>query len=110
MTTERDYAEASKAEFDMKIHSEAFGFNFTLSIEESTCENHNKDHNDVSNEVNMKIYFRSNFPDDSAQNVVNTFDHIKTSIHWMYENNLLITDGKLYGTTYVCSKQYKCEN
>ena len=35
--TERDYTEALKAEFDMEIQSEEFGFNRTLSIEGSNC-------------------------------------------------------------------------
>ena len=30
--TERDYSEALKAEFDMEIQSEAFGFNLNISI------------------------------------------------------------------------------
>ena len=30
--TEHDYAKALKAEFDMEVQSEAFGFNFKLSI------------------------------------------------------------------------------
>ena len=47
--TERGYAEALKAEFDMEIQSEAFEFNDNLSKEVSTCEYQNKDQNDVSN-------------------------------------------------------------
>ena len=47
--TEGDYAEALKAEFDMELQSEAFGFNRTLSIEGNTCEYQNKDHNNESN-------------------------------------------------------------
>ena len=47
--TERDYAEALKAEFYMEIQSEVFGFSPNLSIEVSTCEYHNKYHNDEIN-------------------------------------------------------------
>ena len=50
----------------MVIHSEAFGFNHTLSIEGSTCEYHNKYHNFVSNEEKVKIYFHSHFSDEST--------------------------------------------
>ena len=39
---ERDNAETLKAEFDMEIQSEPFGFTRTISIEEITCEYHNK--------------------------------------------------------------------
>ena len=49
----------------MEVWSEAFGFNHTLFIEGSTCEFHDKDHNDVSNEVNVNMYFHSYFSDDS---------------------------------------------
>ena len=62
-----------KAEFYMKIHSEAFGLNLTLSIEGSTCEYHDKYINYVRNEGNVKIYFHPHFLDDSAQNAANTF-------------------------------------
>ena len=40
--TEHDCDEASKAECDMEIQSEEFGFNRTLSIEGSSCEYHDK--------------------------------------------------------------------
>ena len=59
--TERDYDEALKSEFDMKIQSESFGFNCTLSIEGITCEYHNKYHNDVINEGKLKMNFTSYF-------------------------------------------------
>ena len=54
---ERDYAESLKINFDMEIYSEAFGFNHNLFIEGSTCGYYDKDHNDVSNEVNVNMYF-----------------------------------------------------
>ena len=56
--TERDYAEEFKEEFDMEIQSEEFGFNHTLSIEDSACEYHNKYQNYVRNEgkVNMDFH------------------------------------------------------
>ena len=48
--TEHSYSEALKADFDMKIQSEAFGFKLNISIEGSSYEYHNKDHNDESNQ------------------------------------------------------------
>ena len=53
--TERDYAEAFKAEFYMEIQSEAFGFKHTLSIQSINFEYQNKCHNDVRNQGNLKI-------------------------------------------------------
>ena len=47
--TELDDTEIYKAESGMEIHSEAFGFNHTLSVEGSTCEYHKKYHYDVNN-------------------------------------------------------------
>ena len=79
--TERDYAEALKAKFDMQIKSEAFGSNHTPSIEGSICEYQNKYLNYVSNEGNVKINFHSNFSDDSAHNAAATFEHMKKFIH-----------------------------
>ena len=58
---ERDYAEALMAEFDMEIQSEAFGFNYTLSIEDSTCEYHNKYHNNEINQGKVNMDFHSHF-------------------------------------------------
>ena len=55
--TERDYTEAFKEEFDTEILSEAFGFNCNIYIEVSTCEYHNKYHNYVNNEGNVKMEF-----------------------------------------------------
>ena len=55
----------------MEIQSEAFCFNRTISIEDSTREYRNKNLNDVSNEVNVKMGFHSHFSDDPAQNVAN---------------------------------------
>ena len=48
--TEPDYAESLKAEFDMEIHSYAFGFNRNIYIEVITCNHHDKYTNDVGNE------------------------------------------------------------
>ena len=79
---ERDYAEALKAEFDMEIQSEAFGFNHTISIEVGTCEYHNKYHNYVSNQVKVKIYFHSYFLGDSAQNEAIIFENMIFSFTW----------------------------
>ena len=60
---ERDYAEVLKAEFDMAIQSEEFGWKL-LSVEGSTYEYHNKYHNDVSNEGKVKVGFTFNFQID----------------------------------------------
>ena len=83
--TERDYAEEVKAEFDMEIQSEAFGFNNNISIEDSTGEYHDKDRNDVSNEESTKMNFHSHFSDDSSYNAATLFKYKKNFIHWMYE-------------------------
>ena len=79
--TERDYTEALKAEFDMEIQSEEFGFNRTLSIEGSNCQYHDKDHKNVSNDGNLRMDFYSHFSDDSTQNEATTFEHMKDFIH-----------------------------
>ena len=71
--TKRGYDGSFKVEFDMEIQSETFGFNCNISIEGSTCEYHDKDPNDISNEVNLKIYFCSRFSDYSAKNSAPTF-------------------------------------
>ena len=55
--TEHEYDEALKEKYDMEIQSEVFGFNRTLSIEGSTCEYHNKDHNAISNEGKVEMDF-----------------------------------------------------
>ena len=57
----RFYAEALKAEFEMEIQSESFGFNRTLSIEGKTCEYHDKYCNCLRNETNVKMDFNSYF-------------------------------------------------
>ena len=54
--------------------------------------------------------FHSHFSDDSAQNLANTFEHMKCFIYWMYENNLFTKDGIIYDTKDGRSKQYGCEN
>ena len=56
----------------MENQSEAFGFNITISIEGSTCEYHNKHHNDKSNGGKVNIEFHSPFSDESAQNAATT--------------------------------------
>ena len=61
VTTELDYVESLKAEFDMEIHSKEFGFNRTIYIESSTCEYCDKDKNDANNEGNARIDFKSHF-------------------------------------------------
>ena len=38
----------------------------------------------------MKTDFHSHFSDDSAQIAATKFEHMKTFIHWMYENNLMV--------------------
>ena len=70
----------------MEIQSEAFVFNCTIYIEGSDFEYHNKYCNAVSNESNAKIFFRSHFPDNSAQNTDTTCEHMKHFIHWIYED------------------------
>ena len=76
---ERDYDEALKAKFDIEIQSEAFGFNRTLFTEGITYEYHDKHHNDVRNEGNMKMNSHSHFSDDSDNNEATTFEHVKIS-------------------------------
>ena len=110
MMTKIDYDEALKVEFHMVIHSEGFGFNRNFSIKVSTCEYHNKDHNGVSNQGNVKMDLHLYFSDDSAQNADTRFQHMKKFIHWMYENDLFIKDVIIYDTTYGCSKQFICSN
>ena len=80
----------------MEILYESFGFKFTLFIEGSTCECHNKYNNDVINEGKVKVDFYSYFSDNSAPNVANTFKHMKKFIYLMYDNNLYITYGIIY--------------
>ena len=70
----------------MKIHSEDFGFNRTLSVKGSTCEYHYKYCNDKINEANVKINSQSHFSDESAQNIATIYKQIKFFIHWMYKN------------------------
>ena len=59
--TEHDYAEALKPEFDMEIQSEAFGFNYNISIKVITCEYHNKYNNGESYQGKVKMDFYSHF-------------------------------------------------
>ena len=87
---EHDYFEALKAEFDMEINSEEIGFECTIPIEGSTCEYHNKNHNDEKNQVKVKMYFHSHFSYDSYQNDANKFEHMNNLIQWMYEVNVFI--------------------
>ena len=61
LITERGYVEVFKAEFDMQVKSESFGFYRNLSIEGNTCEYHNKYHNDVNNQGKVLINFHSHF-------------------------------------------------
>ena len=107
--SEHDYAEALKAEYDMEIHLEEFGFNCTLSIEDSTCEYHNKYRNYIRNEANARMEFHSHFLYDSYQNAATLCEHMKHLIHCMYEENLFIKICILYSATYECIKQYICE-
>ena len=69
----------------MEIQSVAFFVSCIIYIEVSTCEYHDKYHNDVSHEVNVNMDFHSHFLYDSAQNAYTTFEHIKNIIHWIYE-------------------------
>ena len=46
---EHDYADAFKEKFDIEFQSEEFGFNHNIYIEGSTCDYHNKYHNDKRN-------------------------------------------------------------
>ena len=107
--TEHDYSGALKASFDMEIHSEAFGFNCSLSIEVSIFEYHDKYHSGVSNDGKLKMDFHSHFLDESDQNADTTCEHMKIFIHWMYED-FFINYGIIYDTTDGCSKQYRCSN
>ena len=93
-----------KEESDTEIQSEAFGFNHIFSIERSTCEYHNKYHNDVRNEANVNMDFHSHFSDDSDQNAATTFEHMKQFIQWMYEKKMFIKYGIINDTTYGCRK------
>ena len=74
--TEHDYYEALKENGNMEIQLQQFGFNENISIEGSTCQYHDKYHNDVSNDGNVKIYFHSLISDHSAQNESNKFEHM----------------------------------
>ena len=103
--TEHDHAEALKAEFNMKIKSDKFGFNNNLSIEVSTYDYHNKYHNDISNDGKVNMDFHSHYSDDSIQNADTIFEHMKNFIQCMYDNNLFIKDGIIYDTTDGCSKK-----
>ena len=86
----RDYSEALKAESEMEINSDAFGFNKSISIEGSTCEYHNKYQNYERNQGNMKMDFHSKFSDNSDQNAATTLENMKNFIHWIYDNYLFI--------------------
>ena len=55
----------------------------------------------------VRINFHPHFSDDSVHNVATTFEHMKTFIHWMYENNLFRKGDMIYGTTDGCSKKYR---
>ena len=96
----------------MEIQSEEFGFNCTISIEISTCNYHNKCHNNLSNEVKAKMDFNSHFSNDYDHNETTTFEHMKKFILWMYNRILFIKDIIIYDTTDGCSKnidvQIKC--
>ena len=70
---DHDYAEALKAQFDTEIQSEAFDSNSNIYIYFSACEYHNKYHNDVRSEVNVKADFHSHFLYESAHNADTTF-------------------------------------
>ena len=94
----------------MEIQSEAFVFNFNLSIEVSNCDYHDKYRNYSSNDANVKMDFHPHFSDDSAHNTATICEHMKTIIHWMYEEHLFIHDGIIYDTTDGCNKQYVCAN
>ena len=69
----------------MEIQSELFGFNRTISIEGSTCEYYNNDHNGESNQGKVNIDFHPHFSDESAHNADTKFYPMKKFIHWMYE-------------------------
>ena len=107
---EHDYADAFKEKFDIEFQSEEFGFNHNIYIEGSTCDYHNKYHNDISNQGKVKYEFQSHFSDGFAQNAATTFEHTKKFIHWMYDNKLFIKGGIIYDTTDGCRIQYRCAN
>ena len=86
------------------------GFNHTISIEVSTCEYHDKYHNDVRKEGNVKVDFHSHFSDDSDQNAATIFEHSKFVFHWMYGNKLFIKYGIMYDTIDEYRKKYICAN
>ena len=103
---ERNYAEALEDEFDMKIQSEAFGFNHTISIEVSNQEYYDKGCNDRINEANMNIQFHSKISGYQDQTADTMCEHVKSFIHWMYADNLVVNDGIIYDTTIGgCRKQ-----
>ena len=58
----------------------------------------------------MKLDFHPHFSDNSAHNKATTFERIKTFVHCMYDNNVFINNGIIYGTTDGCIKQYICGN
>ena len=99
-----DYTQAFKAEFDMEIQSQAFGFITTLSIEGSSCEYNDKDWNDRINEVNVNMDFHPQFSDESNQNTVTMCELIKKSIYCIYADNLVKNDGIIYDTIDGCIK------
>jgi hypothetical protein len=110
--TDRDYAEGMKSEFDLEIQSEAFGYNRTLSIEGSSYEYHADNNNTDNSTVTpvIKMDFHSHFSDLSKQNAATTFEHMKTSITHMLENNIIAPGYIIYDTTDGCTKQYRCAN
>ena len=54
--------------------------------------------------------FNSHFSDDSAQNMVTSFEKMEIFIRCIYENNFFMNDDIICYTKYGCSKQYRCEN
>ena len=54
----------------------------------------------------MEIH--SKISDDSAQNSATTCEHMKNSIHWMYEDIYFIKGVIIYDNKDVCKKQYIC--
>ena len=93
----------------MRIISEAFGFK--LPIPYNTVL--------VRIMINIPIFkqwgrcedgLSLTFSDDSAQNAATTCEHMRKSIHCMYEVNLFTKDGIVYDNTYRCSKQWRCAN
>ena len=54
--------------------------------------------------------FHSHLSDDSAHNAATTFEHMKTFIHWIYENKLFIKDGIIHDAEDGRSKQYRCKH